>query len=91
MSPRFSCLTLVLSICGDVQIADDLNPLKTLSLFTAIRDEDCELLDLHGRPENLIMTHVPVPPVCIRPTVEIDTGSNEDDSTIKLVVRFLLC
>lgn len=29
--------------------------------------QDCELLDLAGRPEDLLMTHLPVPPVCIRP------------------------
>lgn len=29
--------------------------------------QDCELLDLQGRPEDLLMTHLPVPPVCIRP------------------------
>lgn len=29
--------------------------------------QDCELLDLYGRPETLLMTHLPVPPVCIRP------------------------
>ncbi|KAK9865213.1 hypothetical protein WJX84_010418 [Apatococcus fuscideae] len=69
------------------KIADDLNPLRALSLFKAVRDQDCELLDLGSRPENLIMTHVPVPPVCIRPSVEMDTGagSNEDDITMKLM------
>ena len=38
------------------------------------------------RPENLLMTYVPVPPVCIRPSVEMDSraGTNEDDLTIKL-------
>ena len=29
--------------------------------------QDCELLDLAGRPEHLLMTTLPVPPVCIRP------------------------
>lgn len=50
--------------------------------------DDCMLLALNGRPEHLLLTHVPVPPVCIRPSVEMDTGgSNEDDLTIKLTVR----
>ena len=71
-----------------VQAADDLNPLRAQALFAAIPDEDCELLDLAGRPEDLIMTVVPVPPVCIRPSVEVDSGggSNEDDITVKLSV-----
>lgn len=39
-----------------------------------------------GRPELMILTHVLVPPVCIRPSVIMDAGqgSNEDDLTIKL-------
>lgn len=33
------------------------------------------------------MTNLPVPPVCIRPSVEMDAGagSNEDDITMKLM------
>ena len=39
-----------------------------------------------ARPENLIVTHLAVPPVCIRPSVEMDSaGSNEDDLTMKLM------
>ena len=66
---------------------DDLNPLRVQGLFKAIPDEDCELLDLAGRPEDLLLTHIPVPPVCIRPSVEMDggAGSNEDDLTVKLM------
>jgi DNA-directed RNA polymerase III subunit RPC1 len=69
------------------KIMDDLNPSRVQGLFRAIPDEDCELLDLAGRPEHLLMTHVPVPPVCIRPSVEMDggAGSNEDDLTVKLM------
>ena len=66
---------------------DDLNPLRVQGLFKAIPDEDCELLDLAGRPEDLLVTAIPVPPVCIRPSVEMDAGagSNEDDLTVKLM------
>ncbi|CAL8471480.1 g11022 [Coccomyxa elongata] len=69
------------------KIGDDLNPIRVLELFSAITDEACELLDLAGRPEHLIMTHLPVPPVCIRPSVEMDSGggTNEDDITMKLM------
>jgi DNA-directed RNA polymerase beta' subunit len=37
-------------------------------------------------PENLILTHLLVPPVAIRPSVPMDAGggSNEDDLTVKL-------
>ena len=74
------------------QVADDLNPIRVLALFSAISDEACELLDLPGRPENLIMTNLAVPPVTIRPSVEMDTGggTNEDDITMKLMVRISL-
>ena len=58
------------------------------ALFSAVPDEECELLDLAGRPEDLIISVVQVPPVCIRPSVEVDGGggSNEDDITVKLGV-----
>jgi DNA-directed RNA polymerase III subunit RPC1 len=44
-------------------------------------------LDVRGRPEQLVMTHLIVPPVCIRPSVEMESaaGSNEDDITMKLM------
>lgn len=51
---------------------DDLNPLRVYKLFSAVSAEDCELLGLDpgvGRPEEFLWTHVPVPPVCIRPSV----------------------
>ncbi|PSC73949.1 DNA-directed RNA polymerase III subunit rpc1-like isoform X2 [Micractinium conductrix] len=69
------------------KVVDDLHPVRVLQVFSAIPQEDCELLDLQGRPEDLLMTHLPVPPVCIRPSVEMDTGagSNEDDITMKLM------
>jgi len=69
------------------KVVDDLSPLRVLSLFLQIPDSDCELLDLQGRPEDLLMRVLPVPPVCIRPSVEMEggTGSNEDDLTMKLM------
>jgi len=51
---------------------EDLNPLKVLGLFNKITATDCELLGLDpevGRPEEFLWTYVPVPPVCIRPSV----------------------
>jgi DNA-directed RNA polymerase beta' subunit len=46
-----------------------------------------QLLDIVGRPEDLVVTHITVPPVAIRPSVEMDGASNEDDITMKLMVR----
>lgn len=76
--------------CGSgAQVADDLSPIRVLALFSAVDGNDLELLDLACRPEHLLMSHLPVPPVCIRPSVEMDTGagSNEDDITMKLMAR----
>ncbi|KAF2234341.1 beta and beta-prime subunits of DNA dependent RNA-polymerase [Viridothelium virens] len=66
---------------------DDLNPLKVLNIFRRIPANDCELLGMDpvdGRPEMFIWQYVPAPPVCIRPSVQQDTASTEDDITNKL-------
>ncbi len=66
---------------------EEMNPEHVLSLLRRVADTDCELLDLdprHGRPENLVMTHIAVPPACIRPSVNMEEGgsSYEDDLTM---------
>ena len=68
---------------------EDLLPTRVLDLFSCIPDDDCEILWLDpmiGRPENLILQYILVPPVPIRPSVAMDVGggSNEDDLTVKL-------
>ncbi|GIL99158.1 hypothetical protein Vretimale_4372 [Volvox reticuliferus] len=67
------------------RMADDLQPLRVRALFENIPDDDLDLLDIQGRPEDLVITHVAVPPVAIRPSVEMDGASNEDDITMKLM------
>jgi DNA-directed RNA polymerase III subunit RPC1 len=69
--------------------SEDLLPTRVLELFMRIPDDDCEVLwmdPLIGRPENLILQNILVPPVPIRPSVAMDVGggSNEDDLTVKL-------
>ena len=66
---------------------DDLNPIRVLQIFKRIADKDLRLLDLAQRPENMVITHLSVPPCCIRPSVELDgqAGSTEDDISMKLV------
>ncbi|KAF5940405.1 hypothetical protein HYC85_021572 [Camellia sinensis] len=63
-----------------------LNPDRVLSLFKNMLDEDCELLYLSDRPENLIVRNIAVPPLAIRPSVFVDGGtqSNESDITERL-------
>ncbi|KAJ2310600.1 DNA-directed RNA polymerase III subunit C1 (rpo31) [Coemansia sp. RSA 2705] len=67
--------------------SEELTPLRVYNLFKNISDEDCELMGLNpvsGRPELFLWTCLPVPPVCIRPSVAQDGASNEDDLTVKL-------
>ncbi|KAF2748255.1 beta and beta-prime subunits of DNA dependent RNA-polymerase [Sporormia fimetaria CBS 119925] len=66
---------------------DDMHPLRVLNIFKKISDEDCELLCMipeDARPEMLIWEYVPVPPVCIRPSVVQEAGATEDDITNKI-------
>lgn len=53
----------------------DMNPLTVLKLFRRIPEEDVPLLGMNSvrsRPEDLILTRIPVPPVCIRPSIISD-------------------
>ncbi|KAK5168211.1 DNA-directed RNA polymerase III subunit C1 (rpo31) [Saxophila tyrrhenica] len=70
---------------------DDMHPLRVISIFRGVPNVDVELLgmDPHsnkgsGRPENMLWTHVPAPPVAIRPSVAQENASTEDDITNKL-------
>lgn len=66
---------------------EDMNPLRVLNLFKKISPTDCELLGLdpaEGRPEMFLWQYLPAPPICIRPSVQQETSSNEDDITTKL-------
>ncbi len=57
--------------------------------FEAIPDEDMEVLGIdptRSRPEWMILTVLPVPPVTARPSITLDNGQrSEDDLTHKLV------
>ncbi|CAL9699297.1 unnamed protein product [Knipowitschia caucasica] len=68
---------------------ENLNPLVVLSLFRRIPAEDIPLLLMNpeaGKPSDLILTRLLVPPLCIRPSVvsDLKSGTNEDDLTMKL-------
>ncbi|KKY32415.1 putative dna-directed rna polymerase iii subunit rpc1 [Diaporthe ampelina] len=66
---------------------EDLNPLRVLNLFKLIGPTDCELLGMdpaEGRPEMFLWQFIPAPPICIRPSVQQDSSSTEDDLTAKL-------
>ncbi|KAJ2615145.1 DNA-directed RNA polymerase III subunit C1 (rpo31) [Coemansia sp. RSA 1365] len=76
-----------LKVVAERAFSEELTPQRVLGLFRNISDEDCEVMGLNarsGRPELFLWTSVPVPPVCIRPSVAQDGASNEDDLTVKL-------
>ncbi|MFH1106548.1 MAG: DNA-directed RNA polymerase subunit A' [Candidatus Micrarchaeota archaeon] len=51
-----------------------------------IPDEDLRALKVAVRPEWFVLTVLPVPPVCVRPSITLETGErSEDDLTHKLV------
>ncbi|XP_037084098.1 LOW QUALITY PROTEIN: DNA-directed RNA polymerase III subunit RPC1-like [Pollicipes pollicipes] len=67
----------------------NLSPLDVLRLFERIPESDIPLLLMSGslsRPTELLLTRIPVPPLCIRPSVvsDLKAGTNEDDLTMKL-------
>jgi DNA-directed RNA polymerase subunit A' len=77
----------------DVDLTEeDMNKLMPSDIrdwFEDIRDEDVEVLGIDpetSRPEWMILTVLPVPPVTARPSITLDNGQrSEDDLTHKLV------
>jgi DNA-directed RNA polymerase III subunit RPC1 len=66
---------------------DDLPAFKVHRILQAIWPEDYILLGIdvaQGKPESYLWTHLPVPPVNLRPTVPQEDKTNEDDLTNKL-------
>ncbi len=66
---------------------EELDPLQIRERFEKIPDEDLEKIGFKGgRPEWLILTLFPIPPVTMRPSITLETGErSEDDLTHKLV------
>ncbi|XP_074103416.1 DNA-directed RNA polymerase III subunit RPC1-like [Cotesia typhae] len=72
-----------------------LNPLEVLNLFERIPVNDVPFLMMNpntGMPKDLLITRIPVPPICIRPSVKSDfkSGTNEDNLTMRLSQIVLL-
>jgi len=65
-----------------------LNPIEVRARLEKIPDEDVLLLGLraeHARPEWMILTVLPIPPVTMRPSITLESGERaEDDLTHKL-------
>ncbi len=67
---------------------EDITPVRALQLFEKIRPEDVCLFDMNPdlcKPADMLITHLPVPPISIRPSVQASEDvTNEDDLTVKL-------
>lgn len=61
---------------------------RVWEIFKNISDEECEILGMDpkfARPDSMIITVLPVPPLCVRPAVTMfGTAKNQDDLTHKL-------
>ncbi|RLJ03289.1 MAG: DNA-directed RNA polymerase subunit A' [Candidatus Aenigmatarchaeota archaeon] len=64
-----------------------LTPLEIRMWLEKIPDETLKKLDIKGgRPEHLILTLIPIPPVTMRPSITLESGErSEDDLTHKIV------
>jgi len=63
-----------------------LNPIEVRERLEKMTKEDLELLGIKVRPEWLVITILPIPPVTVRPSITLETGErSEDDLTHKLV------
>ena len=65
-----------------------LSPIEVRARLEKISDDDCELFGLNPktcRPEWMILTVLPIPPVTVRPSITLESGErSEDDLTHKL-------
>jgi DNA-directed RNA polymerase subunit A' len=69
-----------------VEENETLNPIKIRERLEKIPNEDLEMINLKIRPEWLVLTLLPIPPVTVRPSITLETGErSEDDLTHKLV------
>ena len=66
---------------------DELKPDEIKERLSQISEEDAKTLGVeYTNPEDLVLTHIPVPPVTMRPSITLETGErSEDDITHKLV------
>ena len=65
-----------------------LSPIEVRARLEKIPDSDCEVFGLkvpHVRPEWMVLTVLPIPPVTMRPSITLESGErSEDDLTHKL-------
>ncbi len=65
-----------------------ISPIEVRARLEKIKDDELELFGLHpehSRPEWMILTLLPIPPVTMRPSITLESGErSEDDLTHKL-------
>ncbi|MDD2439394.1 MAG: DNA-directed RNA polymerase subunit A' [Methanosarcinaceae archaeon] len=68
---------------------EKLTPTEIRDRFEGVPDEDIKVIGMdpeNARPEWMILTVLPVPPVTVRPSITLESGQrSEDDLTHKLV------
>ncbi|MEM3615340.1 MAG: DNA-directed RNA polymerase subunit A' [Candidatus Methanomethylicia archaeon] len=66
-----------------------LSPIEIRARLERIPDEDLTIIGInpkHARPEWMVLTVLPVPPISVRPSITLESGvRSEDDLTHKLV------
>jgi DNA-directed RNA polymerase II subunit RPB1 len=67
---------------------------RVWEIFKHISDEECAILGMdptYARPDWMILTCLPVPPLAVRPAVE--NGATQEDITLKLadVIKTMSC
>jgi len=64
----------------------ELNPEQIRERLEKIPDSDLPALGISTRPEYMVLTVLPIPPVTVRPSIVLESGErSEDDLTHKLV------
>ncbi|MBU0930348.1 MAG: DNA-directed RNA polymerase subunit A' [Nanoarchaeota archaeon] len=65
-----------------------MSPIEIRTRFEKLNDHDIELIGLnpaYAKPEWMVLTMLPVPPVTVRPSITLESGErSEDDLTHKL-------
>ncbi|KAH7649449.1 DNA-directed RNA polymerase III C1 subunit [Cryptosporidium bovis] len=80
---QFMKLTHTVKIDGR-EYVEDLTPAYVQTLLKRTPYQDLDIMEIF-KPENLLISRLPVPPNCIRPSVTMgESGSNEDDLTVIL-------
>ncbi len=84
---KYSKPTTYYQIDGKAQ--RQITPSEVREILEKIPNEDCTLLGINpevARPEWMVLTVLPVPPVTVRPSITLESGErSEDDLTHKLV------